>query len=303
MATSEYRAQREFAYLNFFNRTSNTTLHIAGSINCVTTFFLFGNYLIYLKVRSPTFRLRLEAYQQEQEIQILLNAQSMEKTLYILSITNSIFDMTQLVCHFYSGIVLTSGVNYGPQRIDQVIISNDYDTLCIYANCLFQVFGAFLSSSWIQTTVNITHFNLLRMFIVLSPIAVRKIYKRVCLLPSEALIQLNLSFQPQVVIIPGVIVFLITLIMECSPWAAFHFESATFTWFFDDKRVLSSILDYSDIALTIMYLSASLLSYSVIVVKIVINVSSVFRSVVRFYHYYTHNLILSFRLEGVERRR
>ncbi|RCN37046.1 hypothetical protein ANCCAN_17072 [Ancylostoma caninum] len=216
MATGDYEEQRELASLSFYNRTSNTTLHIAGSINCCTSVLFFTNYLIYLK--------------------IIFGVQKMEKSLYILSIINSIFDMVQLVCHFYSGIILILAVDFGPKRVDQV-------------------FGSFLSSSWIQTTVNISHFNLLRMFIVLSPVAVRKVYKR-----------------PHAVIIPGVGVFLITLAAENSPWAAFLFEPASFTWFFDEDGLLSSALDYSDIVLTIMYLSASLLSYAVIVTKILINI-------------------------------
>ncbi|EYB83399.1 hypothetical protein Y032_0336g2884 [Ancylostoma ceylanicum] len=216
MATSEYDDQRELANLSFYNRSSDTTLHIAGSINCFTSLLFFISYTIYLK--------------------ILLGVQKMEKSLYILSIINSIFDMVQLVCHFYSGVILILAVECGPKRIDQV-------------------FGSFLSSSWIQTTVNITHFTLLRMFIVLSPIAVRKVYKR-----------------PHAVIVPGVGIFLVALVIENSPWAAFLFEPASFTWFFDDERVLSSVLDYSDLVLTIMYLSASVLSYAVIVTKILINI-------------------------------
>ncbi|KAK6746560.1 hypothetical protein RB195_000062 [Necator americanus] len=216
MSTGKYNTQREKAELVFSNMTSKTSLTIYGSVNCSAALLFWTVNLLYLKV--------------------ILKVEAMEKSLYILSIINAIFDMIQLVSHFYSGVVLILGKKHEAEHIDQI-------------------FGAFLSSSWMQMTLNITHFTIIRLLIIVSPTAIKKIYKK-----------------PLMVILPSTVVFIILLLLEGSPLAAFNFDLKSFSWFFDEERILSNVLDYMDIVLTITYLSVTAVSYSIIAFKLLVNI-------------------------------
>ncbi|WKX90901.1 hypothetical protein Q1695_009615 [Nippostrongylus brasiliensis] len=213
MATSKYDCQRAIAGMIFANQTaSSIDNYFYGSINCCASLIFWLNNAAYLTVN--------------------LKIRTADQSLQLLATVNVLFDMTQLISHFYSGIVLISKEGRGPEYVDKA-------------------FGAFLSSSWIQTTVNIMHLMALRLFIVLSPTSFKRMYKK-----------------PNLIIIPSIGVFLLVFVSELSPLAAFLFEPASYTWFFDTDLPLSALLDFSDVVLIVMYLTVSLISYLIIARKL-----------------------------------
>ncbi|WKX90900.1 hypothetical protein Q1695_009615 [Nippostrongylus brasiliensis] len=140
MATSKYDCQRAIAGMIFANQTaSSIDNYFYGSINCCASLIFWLNNAAYLTVN--------------------LKIRTADQSLQLLATVNVLFDMTQLISHFYSGIVLISKEGRGPEYVDKA-------------------FGAFLSSSWIQTTVNIMHLMALRLFIVLSPTSFKRMYKK-----------------------------------------------------------------------------------------------------------------------------